>query len=262
MNTPIKLIGLAVTCSLVFSLASCTSDSIIREFPTLELGISDSGFHDEGQTRSITPMYSFQTNDELSLYVVNENTLDSYADQSGIINYMGTYTGKLWKQESQVNLVDIPGSVLAFYPYSVENTNLAAIPVRAQHTDYLYGTSTGTVSQSKTQATIRMKHVHALIRFKFQSSTSRSISEIRIQMPESGSINLGTGVLTTSNETIEISDTALTLTVPSDAQFDYQTFILPGDNIRFKYIINGQLYFYKPVTQFKPGKVYNITLTI
>lgn len=265
MNNPIKLAWLPAICFQLFGLTACTQENDFQAEAgqPLILAISDSGFLNENQTRTITPIYTFQANDKLSLYVVNQNTLDSYADQAGVINYTGTHTGDSWEQAIQVELVDSPGTVLAFYPYDAANINPAAIPVTAQSTDYLYGASSAPVSRANTRAAIQMKHVHTLVRFKFLSSSPQAISEIQVaQMPVSGTLNLSTGVLTASGTTTEKSDTGLTLAIPSDKQFDYGTYILPGDNIRFKFIINGKLYFYKPAAQLQIGKAYNITLTI
>lgn len=265
MNNPIKFAWYLAICIPFLSLTSCTQENDFQAEvgEPLILAISDSGFLNENHTRAITPIYTFQTNDKLSLYVVNQNTLDSYADQAGVINYTGTHAGDSWEQNTKVELVDSPGTVLAFYPYSTANLNPAAIPVTAQSTDYLYGASSAPVSRTNTRAAVHMKHVHTLVRFKFLSSSPQAISEIRVsQMPESGTLNLATGVLTASGTVTEKSDTGLTLTIPSDKQFDYDTYILPGDNIRFKFIINGKLYFYKPTAQLQISKAYNITLTI
>lgn len=263
MNNPIKLAWLPAICFQLLSMTACTAENDIEGTQPLILSVSDNGFLDENQTRAITPMYTFQENDKLSLYVVNQNTLDSYADQAGVINYTGTHTGDSWTQAAQVGLIDSPGTVLAFYPYDAGNINPAAIPVTALSVDYLYGASANPVSRVNTQAVIRMKHVHTLVRFKFLSSSSLIISEIRTaQMPQSGTLNLATGELTASGTTIEQSNTKLELTIPSKKQFDYETHILPGDNIRFQFIVNGKLYFYKPAIKLQIGKAYNITLTI
>ena len=250
--------------SMLFILFSCSTDSeynIPDSF--LNISVNDEGFKSDTDTRAVTPVYEFKSNDELSMFVVNQNTLESYDDLTGVINYKSTYTGNNWNQTVKVGLTDSQGTVLAFYPYADANSDPAAIPVTACQTDYLYGMSTSSVSQANTNAVIKMKHVHTLVRFKFTSEMSRSISEISIsQMPESGTINLSNGVFTPAGTTKEVTETNLNLTVPSDKEYDYTTYVLPGNNLRFKFIIDGKLYFYKPGVTLRIGKAYNVTLKI
>lgn len=244
---------------------SCTTSDNNEEYtiPELTISVSDEGMSTESSPRSVTPVYTFRENDQLSLFVVNQNTLEAYNNQPAVMNFKSTFQDDNWIQSVKVGLTDDSGTVLSFYPYSADNLNPAAIPVTALATDYLYGKSSSAVSQASTKAVIKMKHIHAMVRFKFSSLSPKSITDISIsQMPESGTINLSSGVFTASGTTRELTESNLKLTVPSGNEYDYTTFILPGDNIRFKFIIDGKLYFYKPTVQLQTGKVYNINLTI
>lgn len=263
MNSLVHLTYIIILFIHLLFLTGCNSEDAIDVSPSLTLHIDKEASAIKEHTRTFTPIYSFNIHDKLSMFVVNKNTMDSYADQSGVINYPATYTGSSWEQAVKVNLIDTQGTVFAFYPYSEENTNPSAIHIMADETDYLFGQSSGDISQNNTNAIIKMRHIHSLIRFKFISSSSQSITEARItQMPESGTINLSTGHFTPGSRTFEKREAGLSIPIPSDNNYDYSAYILQGENIQFKFIINGKLFFYKPEIQFQSGYTYNINLTV
>ncbi len=106
---------------------------------------------------------TFLPGDELGIFILNAEG-NNYNDCDCSFNNKGILSGE-WSLQEEIALSKQPGSVYAYFPYSIEVTDYRKIPIEStSQTDYLVATPT-TVDASNSVATLRMQHILSLVKF-------------------------------------------------------------------------------------------------
>lgn len=190
-------------------------------FATLLAACSDdkptSGNGEEGEVKTLTIKTNIETralkstfaeNDEMGIYAkaASDISSDWYNKVNGVCK--ATYKGGKWTITPPIELSENIASVFAYYPFSVQSTNPAAVPISTvAQIDYLYAGASNTASASNTTANLSMRHVQANIRFNIAKRNYTNgagvLQSIQITNKEGkavffteGTLNIETGVIT------------------------------------------------------------------
>lgn len=151
---------------------------------------------------------TFAENDEIGIYTKSSSDVSStwYNKVTGVSK--ATYKSGEWSIAPPVELSEKAASVFAYYPFSAQATDPAAIPVSTvAQIDYLYAGAANTATASNATTNLSMRHAQANIRFNIAKLSYTGGAGVlqSIQMANNsgktaffteGALNIATGVIT------------------------------------------------------------------
>lgn len=151
---------------------------------------------------------TFAENDEMGIYTKSSSDVSSawYNKVTGVSK--ATYKSGEWSITPPVELTEKVASVFAYYPFSAQATDPAAIPVSTvAQIDYLYAGATNTATASNTATNLSMRHAQANMRFNIAKLSYTAGAGVlqSIQIANNsgktaffteGTLNIATGAIT------------------------------------------------------------------
>ena len=150
---------------------------------------------------------TFAEKDEIGIFIKSADDIASgwYNKVAGVCK--ATYANGSWTIVPSVELSESAASVFAYYPFSAQATDPAAVPINtASQIDYLYSGTSNTASASNTTVTLAMRHAQANLRFniaKLDYAGAATLQAIKIAnrsgkkaFSAEGTLNIATGNIT------------------------------------------------------------------
>lgn len=278
-----KTISLTMLLALV--MCACSSDSdneqkVQDQDPTpkvLPIRISTT-VSDISDTRATD--YTFETGDEIGLYVVNHNsdgTAGTLMPQGNHVNNMRfTYSSGSWTPDSPIYWQDnnTHADFYLYYPYRATVSSISAIPFSVnadQSTETAYKTSDLLIGSTKDIAptdqavSITAKHLMSQILITLVAGngfTDGSLDKANVAVKINGVKTQSTVNLATA--TVTATGTATTVT-PLKADGSYKALIVPQSVALGNLItvtVDGRDYNLQKAFSFVSGKRHRFTVTL
>lgn len=235
---------------LTLTLAACSKTSEIDDL-TGEVSPVLS-FTCEPQNRSIVS--SFAKGSRIGVSVTNKGTTNAYEGQLGNLNICYTLKGPdFWETSFNTNLTTSDAQVYGYYPYNADVSE--GIVTIENGTDYLYTESPSVINRTSPAAQIKLSHIMALLRFSFDSSLG-TVNCVRVRnLPEFGTFDMYTGIVTPSSKATNVDIQKGNLAMTEGL------LVIPGNKIDVMVYTDNGNFVWKPVTIAESGKQYNIRLS-
>lgn len=184
---------------------------------------------------------TFVDNDEMAVYAKSSDDLGSgwYNKATGVSK--ATFSGGNWTLTPPVEMSESTAAIFAYYPFSAQVTNPAAVPVStAAQIDYLYAGTSNMASASGSTVALSMRHAQANVRFniaKLDYAGAAVLNSIKIAnksgknaFSTEGTLNIATGVITPKTDasaTFLLSDINMTASAQGWAEEMPAVMVIP-----------------------------------
>lgn len=215
---------------------------------------------------------NFTDNDRIGLFLTAGELGANYQENAEAANVPAAYMQGSWKVSKDLVLTE-EATAFAYYPYSSEVTDGAAVPLEiGSQTDYLYA-SPAVVDEKNPIAQIGMKHALALISVRVRKNDYQHEGKLTkvevLDVQEIGTMNIATGAVTKSGPTTAYSVNR-DVTLDDADLVKTQMIMLPtviaeaAGNIRFQITVDGKFYNWDvPKSHiWEAGKEYTYTLNL